>query len=118
MIFANTALVQKARLCFAFSMPAISACNLPTKLHDNPMLFSNSASQVLPSITSIDSVAKVRWPCRLQPRLLFVYHRFSVKKGLTRPPSAIPSTINDDGVQPGQVEAHSRIAAFFQIALP
>jgi hypothetical protein len=118
MIFANTALVQKARLCFAFSMPAISTCNLQTTLHDNPMPFSNTVSQVLPSITSIDSVAKVRWPCCPQARLLFANHRFSVKKGLTRPPSAIPSTINDDGVQPGQVKAHSCITSFFQIALP
>jgi hypothetical protein len=56
--------------------------------------------------TSIGSAAKVRLPCILKSISSAVIQKcFSVKKGLTRPPSAIPSTIIDDGVQPGQVEA-------------
>jgi hypothetical protein len=40
---------------------------------------------------------------RARIRLLMIQCHVSVKKGLVRPPSAVPSTIMDEDVRPGQV---------------
>jgi hypothetical protein len=41
-------------------------------------------------------------------------HHFSVKKGLTQPPMAIPSTIKHNNVQMGQVSARLLMRVSFK----